>query len=197
MDEALPNPAAFFHVRVIIGVVVGLAITRILNGLARFVRGPARGRAYGVHTAWAFFLLLMVVHFWWFEFALERVGIWTFPTYAFLIGYGALHFFTAAVLFPDDQVQQADFVTIFHENRPWFFGLLLALIGADFVDTVLKGSAHFDDLGIPYLFRQGALAVLAIAAMAVSDRRSHVAIVTCAIAVEVWWIVARYGILAG
>ena len=129
MDDVTANPAAFFHVRVIIGVVVGLAITRILNGLARFVQSPIRNRVYGAHIAWAFFLLLLIVHFWWFEFALEQIGTWTFPNYAFLIGYAALHFFTAAVLFPDNLDKHADFETVFHSHRVWFFGLLIALLG--------------------------------------------------------------------
>jgi len=50
MEDAPPDPAAFFHVRVIVGIVTGLAIARLLNGLAHFLQTPERKRAYGVHV---------------------------------------------------------------------------------------------------------------------------------------------------
>jgi hypothetical protein len=42
LDHATPDPAAFFHVRITIGVVTGLAIARVLTGLAHFVQAPER-----------------------------------------------------------------------------------------------------------------------------------------------------------
>ena len=75
----------FIHVRIIIGIVTGLTVTRLLTGLARFVQHPVRDRIYLAHLAWAFFLLLAIVHFWWFEFGLQRIGVWTFEIYLFVI----------------------------------------------------------------------------------------------------------------
>jgi hypothetical protein len=61
----------FIHVRIIIGIVTGLTVTRLLTGLARFVQHPVRDRIYLAHLAWSFFPLLAIVHFWWFEFGLR------------------------------------------------------------------------------------------------------------------------------
>lgn len=195
MEPTSADPAAFFHVRVIVGVVVGLAITRLLNGLARFVQVHEQRQAYGVHVAWALFLLLVVVHFWWFEFALSQVVQWTFETYAFLIFYAALHFLAAAILFPDRIDGAGGFATYFHDSRRWFFGLLIALFIVDLADTALKGMDHFVALGWPYLFRQGAMITLAATAIPVRDRRWHIAFVATAFAIEIWWILTRYDIL--
>lgn len=45
MENGAPDPAAFFHVRVVLGVVTGLAVTRVLNGLARLTHPAERDRA--------------------------------------------------------------------------------------------------------------------------------------------------------
>ena len=195
MDHATPDPAAFFHVRVIVGVVTSLAIARVLNGLAHFVQAPERKRAYGVHIAWSLLLLLMIVHFWWFEFALERVDRWTFEAYAFLIFYAALYFFIAAVLFPDRLDGYEDFKAYFYDRRTWFFSLLIVLLVVDLVDTALKGMDHFRSLGIAYPIRQGLLILLALIAIPIANARCHVAFVALALATQVWWIALRYGSL--
>ena len=93
-----PQLAQFVHVRIIIGIVTGLCVTRLLTGLARFVQHPVRDRIYLVHLAWAFFLLLAIMHFWWLELGLERIGVWTFEIYLFVICYAALFFFLGALL---------------------------------------------------------------------------------------------------
>ncbi|WP_462321442.1 hypothetical protein [Halochromatium sp.] len=192
MDQVLPDPAAFFHVRVIVGVVTGLAIARVLNGLAHFVQAPERKRAYGVHVAWSLLLLLMIMHFWWFEFTLERLDRWTFEAYAFLIFYAALYFFTAAVLFPDRLDGYDDFKAYFYDRRSWFFSLLIILSVVDLVDTALKGMDHFQSLGIAYPIRQGVLILLALIAIPIANSRYHVAFVAFAWATQVWWIADRY-----
>jgi hypothetical protein len=84
-------------------------VTRLLTGLARFVQHSVRDRIYLAHLAWAFFLLLAIVHFWWFEFGLQRIGVWTFEIYLFVICYAALFFFLVALLFPDRMDEYSGF----------------------------------------------------------------------------------------
>ena len=43
------------------------------------------------------FLLLSVIHFWWFEFGLSRIETWTFPFYFFVLSYAALFVFICAM----------------------------------------------------------------------------------------------------
>jgi hypothetical protein len=87
------------HVRIVIG--TGLTVTRLLTGLARYVQHPVRDRIYLAQLAWTFFLLLAIVHFWWFEFGLQCIGIGAFEVYRLVICYAALFFFLGALLFPD------------------------------------------------------------------------------------------------
>jgi hypothetical protein len=196
LEPIIPDPAPFAHVRVIVGVVTGLAIARVLNGLARFVQDSGRERVYAVHIGWALYLLLVSIHFWWFEFALTRVTHWTFGAYAFLILYAALHFFIAAILFPDQPQGKKDFEQYFHNRRSWFFSLLVVLSVVDMIDTAMKGLEYFQSLGIQYPMRQGAMILLALIAIPVGSRRYHIAFLGFAIASQVWWIASRYDFLA-
>ena len=171
-------------------------MTRLLTGLARFVQHPSRDRIYLVHLGWALFLLLAIVHFWWFEFGLHRIELWTFEVYFFVICYAALFFFVCALLFPDRMDEYAGFAEYFHSRQKWFYGLLGALFLADLVDTAIKGPEHFSSFGISYPIRQGVLFILAMAAMAIADRRYHAVFVTIAIASEIFWILSQFQVLA-
>ena len=116
MDAATAHDL-FFHVRVMVGIVTGLSVTRLLTGLARFVQHPGREPIYLVHLGWALYLILAVILFWWFEFGLVRVPAWNFPTYFFVICYAALSFFTSAILFPDRMDDYAGFADYFHSRQ--------------------------------------------------------------------------------
>jgi hypothetical protein len=181
----------FFHVRVLIGIVTGLSITRLLTGLARFVQHPSRTQIYPVHLAWVFYLLLAVMDFWWFEFGLGH-RLWSAGPYFFVIGYAALYFFICALLFPDQMGEYTGFADYFHARQAWFYGLLAAVFLADMADTALKGAEHFRFLGPLYPLRQLALAAFAIIAACVRDRRFHAAFVALALAAEVWSILRHF-----
>ncbi|WP_223426579.1 hypothetical protein [Tateyamaria pelophila] len=185
----------FFHVRIIIGLVTGLSVTRILTGLARFVQSPDRNRIYAPHLAWSGFLLLYVIHFWWLEFGLMFVPRWQFQNFLFIIGYAALIFFTAALLFPDQMEDSPSFSDYFHSRRSWFYGLLLAILAVDLADNSFHNAAHLKLLGWTYAARQTAL--IAFALIGLMSRRTgvHFGLALSAIFVELLWIVMRYRFL--
>jgi hypothetical protein len=72
------NPDLYQHVRVVISIIVGLCITTLLSGFARFVQHPKREKVSILHLGWAASLLLSIIHFWWWEFRLALVPQWTF-----------------------------------------------------------------------------------------------------------------------
>jgi hypothetical protein len=185
----------FFHVRVIIGIVVGLSVARLLTGLARFVQHPGRDQIYGVHLGWVLFLILAVVHFWWFQFGLSRIERWTFEVYFFVICYAALYFFICSLLFPDRMEEYDGFADYFHSRQKWFYGFLAGLFLIDLVDTAVKGFDHFRSFGPLYPLQQSLLAALAVTAMFVRHRWYHGTFVTVAILLEVAWILRQFEVL--
>jgi hypothetical protein len=53
----------FTHIRIVMGIALGLGITRLLTGTAQFVQHPQRRRVYWVHLGWVLFMLVSLSHF--------------------------------------------------------------------------------------------------------------------------------------
>ena len=189
------NEPAFFHVRMILGVITSLAMARILTGLARFVQTRNREEIYTVHILWSVSLFIFVMHFWWFEFVLGNVERWPFEFYAFLILFAALHFFISALLLPDKLDEGETYEKYFHRQRTWFFALFVLLIAFDTVDSILKGQAYFATLGLPYLMRQALFVLIALMAIRTDNRSFHLFAVIFVLAAQLWWVGARYAVL--
>ena len=135
---ALPASSSdlYLHVRVVISIIVGLCITTLLSGFARFVQHPRRERVSILHLGWAASLLLWIIHFWWWEFRLSMVQTWTFASYFFVILYAILFYFLCTLLFPSDLKDYAGYEDYFLSRRKWFFGFLAATFLADVIDTL-------------------------------------------------------------
>lgn len=77
-------------------VIVHAGIARLVTGVTRFLQHPGKEKICAVHLGWVAFLFLFIIHFWWFEFALSQIGIWTFPLCFLLICYSIVFVMLAA-----------------------------------------------------------------------------------------------------
>ena len=148
MDVTPDHPEYFAHVRTIIAMVLGLSLARLVNGLTRFVQHPGTIKIYPVHLGWVIFLLITIVHFWWYEFHLSRISVWTFPLYGFLLFYAMVFAALTALLFPDHMDEYKGFEDYFEQRKRWFFGLLAFAFLLDIGDTLIKGDDYLQSLGI-------------------------------------------------
>ncbi|RPE77222.1 hypothetical protein [Vulcaniibacterium tengchongense] len=185
----------FVHIRIVLGIVLGLALTTLLKGLARFVQHPGRERIYGVHLGWAVSMFVLLTHFWWWEFRLIHVHPWSFLSYAFLLLYVVVLFLLCTLLFPDDLADYQGWRDYFQSRRGWFFAIMAASYLIDFVDTAIKGRAYFAHLGPEYPFRNGTMILLSLAAMRTRSELFHRGFVAGAILYELSWIYRRYDYL--
>ncbi|RUV68440.1 MAG: hypothetical protein EOR30_12050 [Mesorhizobium sp.] len=193
MNQQLPYAHDIFpHIRIVMGMVIGLGLTRLLSGLARIVQHPGQYRLYPVHLAWVVSVLLMLVHFWWWEFGLFQIETWTFGKYLFIIFYAVTLFLLCALLFPDSMLDYTSYEDFFYLRRAWFFGLLAATYLLDVVDTLLKGPEHFARFGVEYLFRTPVFVALCVIAMLVRDRRFHIAFVAAALIYQISFILRLF-----
>jgi len=195
MDH-ITDPNQFIHVRTVLSMVVSLALARLLTGLARFAQHPQRLKVYGVHLLWVAFMLLMLLHFWWWEFALSRVPEWHFGSFAFVVGYSAMLYMLSAILFPDDIREYAGYRDYFMSRRKWFFGLLALVFLLDVVDTRLKGGDHLQAQALEYDLRTAGGVVLCVLAAWLKDPRFHWALAIGMLVYEVSWILRLYDVLA-
>lgn len=196
MEKITPAYDVFPHIRIVMGMIIGLGLARLLSGTARIIQHPDQYRLYPVHLAWVASTLLMLVHFWWWEFGLYKIGHWTFGTYFFLIGYAIVLFLLCAMLFPDSMQDYTSYEDYFYSRRGWFFGLLAFTYALDVIDTLLKGKTHFAQFGYEYLFRIPTLIVLCVIAILTRNRIYHTVFVVAALAYQITWILRLFGTIS-
>ena len=188
MNYASSAHEIFSHVRVILAIVLGLSISRLVTGLTRFVQHPKIYKIYPVHIGWVFFLLLAIIHFWWYEYALIDVPSWTFAIYLFVITYAVIFVVLASLLFPDRLDDYSGFAEYFESRRKWFYGFLALMFVVDVIDTAIKGKGYLHSFGVEYIVRQGLLTALAVIAVFVANKRFQQIFVLFALAYELVWI---------
>ena len=192
MSSPPSNPDLYQHVRVVISIIVGLCITTLLSGFARFVQHPKRDKVSILHLGWAASLLLSIIHFWWWEFRLTLVQQWTFSIYFFVILYAILFYSLCTFLFPSDLRDYSGYEEYFLSRRKWFFGFLAATYVADIIDTSLKGSVYLHSFGMEYPIRIVlGLAVCAIG-IAVRNRRVQLGLLAVSLIYQISFIVRLY-----
>lgn len=192
MSPAQSNPDLYQHVRVVISIIVGLCITTLLSGFARFVQHPRREKVSILHLGWAASLLLSIIHFWWWEFRLALIQQWTFAIYFFVILYAILFFSLCTLLFPSDLRDYSGYEEYFLSRRYWFFGLLAATFIADIIDTSLKGSDYLHSFGAEYPIRIAVGLAICVAGMFIRNRRVQLALLAVSLLYQIAYIVRLY-----
>lgn len=187
-----PTQDLYLHIRVVVSIIVGLCITTLLNGFARFVQHPRRMRVSVLHLGWAFSMLLWIIHFWWWEFRLSLVTQWTFSNYSFVILYAVLFYSLCTLLFPSDLNDYAGYEAYFISRRAWFFGLLAATFIADIFDTELKGASYLHSFGAEYAIRIAINLAICVAGIVVANRRAQLGLLAVSSAYHLFAIVTLY-----
>ena len=191
--EQLPLAHDVFpHIRIVMGMVIGLGVTRLLSGVARIVQHPKQYPLYPVHLLWVASVLLMLVHFWWWQFGLYGIANWTFGIYLFVLVYAVALFLLCAFLFPDSMQDYKSYEDFFYARRGWFFGLLATTYLLDVVDTLIKGEEHFARFGVEDLVRTPLFVGLCLVARRTDNRRFHAGFVAFTLIYQVSWIVRLF-----
>lgn len=137
----------FEYVIVLISIVIGLALTHLMQGIAGLIQHPKRARIWWVHLAWVAYMFISIVFWWWWEFQLQNIETWTFSIYLFVVFYAFYLYLICAMLFPRDLEGYDGYRDYFLARRGWFFGLLIGWSVIDTIDTWIKGPEYFASLG--------------------------------------------------
>ena len=126
---------AFSYLSVLISIVLGLAITQVLQGYRTLLVARERVRFFGPTVGWGALLLVISVQMWWSMFGLWRHGDWTFLQFAAVLLQVVLLYMLAALVVPDvGRDEYVDLRKHYFAQAPWFFGFGLALL----VVSILK-----------------------------------------------------------
>lgn len=178
----------FPHIRIVMGMVLGLAVSKLLTGFAGLVQHPGRYKLSATHLLWAGSILLELILYWWWEFALSQLPSWNFATFLFLIGYTVTLFLMAALLFPDSIDEYGGYEAYLIRRRYWFFGLLALTFVFDMIDTAIKGEAHWSRLSLDYLIQVPFGLLLCAAACATTKPRVQLMLALTHIAYQLYWM---------
>jgi hypothetical protein len=185
----------FSYVMVLASVVIGLGLTHLLQGVARIVQHPQRFRPYWPHLVWVAYVFEYTMLWWWYEFALAQRSSWTFGIYSFVLIYAIVIAILCALLFPLDLRGYRGFGDYLISRRRWFFGLNIAVILLDVVDTLLKGTAHFCELGWHYPTAAVLFGLLYAVAIFVPNRRYIAFLAVISLADHTWQSFENFAVL--
>jgi len=182
----------FLHIRVVMGIILGLSITTLLKGIAQIIEHPQRRGCSALHLCWVAWTLVSLVTFWWWEFRLIEVHRWTFETYLFVICYCATWFLLCALLFPDDLRDYGSYGNYLMQRRRWIFGVIGALTLLDLVDTAIKGTSRWHLLGAAYPVHTLLMLLVVLLGWKLHSSRAQLRLAAATLFYQIGYFTAEY-----
>jgi hypothetical protein len=119
----------FEYLAVIVSVIIGLGLTRILEGVGRQLEARDRVRVYWAHLVFTAIVFLGHLLFWWLFWSSRDVEAWSFFPFLFLLLQPIILYLLAGLCFPDfSDTEPIDFRAFYYRNHRWFFGLFALLM---------------------------------------------------------------------
>jgi hypothetical protein len=114
----------FEYLAVIVSVIIGLGLTRILEGVGRVLEARARVQLYWVHLVFTGIVFLGHLLFWWLFWSSREVQAWSFFPFLFLLLQPIILYLLAGLCFPDFSDRASiDFREFYYHKkrspRPW------------------------------------------------------------------------------
>lgn len=151
----------FEYLSVLLSVILGLAITQVLQGYRSLLLSRSRIRAHWPTLVWSVLVLLFATQSWWASFGLEARQEWRFDIFGVILLQMALLYILAAVILPDvpegGEIHLEDHFET--QRRPFFCSLLLVLAVSLLKDLMLQGSLPETPNVVFHLFLAGIAAV--------------------------------------
>lgn len=180
----------FEYLSVLVSIIVGLALTQLLSGVARLIQLRRRIPMHATTLLWMATLFLIDIQVWWVAFERRASLQWTFFTFLLYLLIPIGVFLLSYLVLPDMGDEDApDLRANFENNRAWFFGLLAALPAISLVEqTVRDGTLRWDgDVAFRVVF-----SVLSLVAARVRNARYQLWNAAIALALFVGYVVLLF-----
>ena len=129
---------AFTYLSVLISIILGLAITQLLQGARALVIARRRVRVFGPSVQWVGLLLLLAVQSWWAMFGLQYHRDWTFIAFGIVLLQVILLYMLASLVLPDfPPYTSIDLRAHYFEHVVWFYGLAVLLLVVSLIKDLL------------------------------------------------------------
>ena len=124
----------FSFLSVLFSVIMGLALTEVLQSLRRLILARQRVTIYWPALIWAGLMIVIVAQAWWGMFGMRQFREWNMAMYAAVLLQITLMYLSAAVVLPEISSRDAiDMRAAYYANSRWFFGLLALTVTSTFL----------------------------------------------------------------
>ncbi len=132
---------AFSYLSVLLSIILGLAMTQILQGYRALLLSRARVALYAPPLIWSVLMLLFVTQSWWSSFGLVDHREWTFATFGIILLQMVCIYMMAALVLPDVPSDTAvDLRAHYYAEARPFFALALATLATSIAkEYMLEG----------------------------------------------------------
>jgi hypothetical protein len=113
----------FSYLSVLLSIILGLAITQILQGFRGLLLSRKHIEVYWPVIGWASIMLLVCVQNWWSMFGMRNRHEWQFEQFAMVLLQTILFYMVAGLIFPDFSSESVSLKESFYAHRRWFFSL--------------------------------------------------------------------------
>lgn len=129
---------AFSYLSVLLSIILGLAITQILQGYRGLLLSRARVRPYAPPLIWSALMLVIATQSWWADFTLASRLTWTFPQFGMVLLHTVLIYMMAALTLPDVPAgEPVDLREHYHREARPFFVLMIAMLASSVIKELL------------------------------------------------------------
>lgn len=167
----------FPYLSVLVSIILGLAITQVLQGVRAVLMSRARTRFYWPVGLWAVTILMVAAQMWWSLFGYYERADWTFAMYAALLLQTTVFYLASGMVLPDVSADGADLKATYYLNAGWFHALLCATVATSFVKDIVINGALPQVLNVA--FHAGFFAMAALGAV-IKSARFHEALAPAA-----------------
>ncbi|TAN00297.1 MAG: hypothetical protein EPN40_04120 [Rhodanobacteraceae bacterium] len=122
---------AFSYLSVLISIILGLAVTQVLQGFRGLMLARSQVRAYWPALLWAMLALVICVQVWWamFDLGQRPAARWTFLDFSLVLLQTVPLYLLAGLVLPDIASERGvDLREHYFAHHRWFFSLLVLLI---------------------------------------------------------------------
>lgn len=170
---------AYQHVVVVMSIVLGLAVTQLLRGIAQLYRTRKRVRPYWLHGAWIVLLVLFSLLLWWTYWNYRSIAEWDFFRFVLYLSPTIVFYFLTALVIPDPADPVNDLKQYYFANRVGFFGTF-AVYGvlAGVTAVTVRGLSVLDTSNV---FRLALVLLMLLAMRSASERVHAVVLVLSAV----------------
>jgi len=127
--------SVFDYLSVLFSVVLGLALTQVLQGFRSLLLARKRVIFFWPAAIWPVLAAFIVIQVWWSMFGMAEIRHWTFGMYATVMLQITIIYLAAGQVIPDIPAEgPVDMRANYYEHAQLFFALLAATI----LSTLLK-----------------------------------------------------------